>query len=247
MRPEMSERRDDPWNARGPARGSRAPARPFATALWLGASTAILMFAILTLASTWWRSQRESGPTPLPPSAPPAEVTVWVGDLAPGVLGVLSTESDDPAVDARYDASVNEALGLAAKEGLAYYRLRVFNRGASPVSVRLEDGAIVVTPKGEAPLPMRSLASLLAGEGGREAPSSPSAETLRRLGAGRTVLELPPSAFAAHPVAFARRVDLGAVQPVARADGTPFHLRRMPQRQWAGLVDSPSLDELKDL
>jgi hypothetical protein len=115
------------------------------------------------------------------------------------------------------------------------------------VSLRIEDGALVVTPRGEAPLPVRSLAPLLAGGGGRDAPSSPPAETLRRLGAGRTVLEVPAGAFLSHPVALGRRVDLGALESVARADGTPFHRRRIPVGQWSGLVASPSLDELKDL
>jgi hypothetical protein len=197
------------------------------------------------LAGTWLRSQRP--PAPHLPSAVPSEVDLWVGELAPDVLGVLSTENDDPLVDERSDAYLNAALGLRPDEALAYYRLRAFNRGAAPVTLRFEDGSLVVTPKGEAPLPVRSLASLLGGEGGRGAPASPPAETLRRLGAARTLLEVPPGAFVSHPVALARRVSLGAVESVARADGTPFHRRRIPVKQWSGIVASPSLEELKDL
>jgi hypothetical protein len=160
---------------------------------------------------------------------------------------VLSTENDDPHVDVRNDAYLNEALGLAEGEALAYYRLRVFNRGASPVTVPVGDGALVLTAPGEPPLSVVSLAARLSGSDGRAAPTSPAAETLRRLGAARTVLEVPPGAFVSHPVALRRRVHLGAVESVTRADGTPFHARRISQRQWSGLVASPSLDELKDL
>jgi hypothetical protein len=242
----MNDRDDAPRAPVPPPRAERGPARPFLSAALLGVSTAVLMFAILALASAWWRHQRPPVVVHLPSSVP-TEVDLWVGDLAPGVLGVLSTENDDPLVDERADAALNDALGLAGAEGLAYYRLRAFNRGASPATLAIGDGALVVTPRDGSPLPLRTLAAALSGGAGREAPASPAAETLRRLGADRTVLEVPPGAFVSHPVALSRRVPLGEVESVARADGTAFHRRRIPQRQWSGLVASPSLDELKDL
>ena len=203
------------------------------------------MFAILLLGSAWFRAQTRRAPeTPqnaLGLTGAPAEVDLWVGELAPDVKGVLSSEWGEPLADARYDAAMNRDLGLKDAGGLAYYRLTVFNTGTRSVTLAFSDGALVVTPKGGEPLPMKSLATLLKSAGGAVS------QTLRWLGADRAEVEVPAGRRHSHPVAFARRVALGEVASVARADGTAFHPRRMPGAAWSGLLVNPSLDDLKDL
>jgi hypothetical protein len=87
-----------------------------------------------------------------------------------------------------------------------------------------------------------SLARLLADAAGGSA-----ATTLRRLGAGRDEVEVPPGRMVRVPVAFPRRVALSDAASVERADGSAFRRRRMTQREWAGLLQSPSVDALRDL
>ena len=217
-------------------------------AVWLAAATAVLVFAILTLASSWLRGER--GPPRVrhrPAAALAADVDLWVGDLAPGVRGVLASEWNDPAVDAAYDEEMNRDLGLSDGRGLAYYRLVVFNTSDKPVSLAFRDGGLTLTPKGERPLPMRSLAALLVGGDGRPAPASSQAATLRALGAGRETVDVPPGGRQSHPIAFERRVPLALAAAVAWADGTEFHPRRIPGQRWSGILDDPSAADVKDL
>ena len=229
-----------------PRRGS--PPSGVVPAVWLAAATAVLVFAILTLASSWLRGER--GPPRVrhhPASALATDVDLWVGDLAPGVRGVLASEWNDPAVDAAYDDEMNRDLGLTGGRGLAYYRLVVFNTSDRPVSLTFRDGGLTLTPKGERPLPMRSLASLLLGGDGRAAPASPQAATLRALGAGRETVEVPPGGRHSHPIAFERRVPLALAAAVAWVDGTEFHARRIPGQRWSGILEGPSAADVKDL
>jgi len=58
---------------------------------------------------------------------------------------------------------------------------------------------------------------------------------------------LPPGRMNRHPVAFERRVALGDVVGVKRADGTAFRLRRMRETEWSALIQSPSRADLENL
>jgi hypothetical protein len=213
-------------------------------AAFVGLGAAALLFVILLLAQPHLRSWFER---PLPPRAPPErapEVDLWVGDLAPGVKGVLSAVWNDPRTDERNDELWNERLGLSEPRRLAYYQLHVFNTSSEAVIVTLRDGALTITPKGGAPLPMRSLASLLA----TASASSPAvAASLAALGSSRETIEVPPGRLAAPFVAFERRVPLDEAVAVARLDGTAFHKRRIPRRRWESLRSAPEARELEDL
>lgn len=250
----MSPRPDRPFRSApfgSPGRGRGDSGRGGAAqAVGLGATVAALVFAILLLGSAWIRAQRrpETSPSPsLPSAASAADVDVWVGDLGAGVKGVLSSEWGDPAADARYDEAMSRDLGLPAASGLAFYRLTVFNTGDAPVTASFRDGAVVITPRGGEPLPMRSLSSILSAAGG------PVSRTLRWLEADRDEVEIPASRRHSHPVAFARRVPLADVAAVANAEGTAFHPRRMPGSVWSALLSAPELSDrrmlegLKDL
>jgi hypothetical protein len=232
---------------RAPGRGGADPGRgAFPQALWLGGTVAALVFAILLLGSAWFRAETRERGRPArggasPVAGVPVDVDLWIGEPAEGVKVVLSSEWGEPVADARYDAEMNRDLGVPAGSALAYYRLTVFNAGVRPVTLSFKDGAVVVTPMGGEPLPMKSLASVL------EAAAGPVSQTLRWLGADRLEVEIPAGRRHSHPIALARRVPLSQVASVAREDGTAFRLRRIKGAAWSALLSTPSLDDVKGL
>jgi hypothetical protein len=214
-----------------------------ATAVWLGAVSALLLFSALTLVSTWLRERRLPGPSDVEPfAAVPADVDLWVGDVAPGVKGILATEWNQPAWDARQDEVLSAALGRRGDEALAFGTLVLFNTSAASVTVGTGEGSLVLHGPDGATVRSLGLAPLLAG-----AADSAAATTLRLLGAGRDAVDVPPGRMVRLPVAFPRRLALADASGVERGDGTPLRRRRMTQREWAGLLQSPSLDALRDL
>jgi len=204
------------------------------------------VFGLFLVASSWIHG-RAGGPRGGGLTAHGTEVVVWVGDLAPGVNAVLSSQWDDPTADAMSDEDLNKALGVAPDRALSYYRLTVSNTNDRPVNVNLRDGSLVVTPAGGTPLPARSLASLLADSPGHPAPASAQAGTLRLLGAARESVEVAPGARYRHWFGLERRVRLGDAVSVARADGVGFEPRRIPVRRWEEFLGSPSQDRIDDL
>jgi hypothetical protein len=217
--------------------------RPFATAVLIGVTSAVLLFSALTLVTTWLRERRLPEPHAFDAfAALPAAIDVWVGDVAPGVKGVLATDWNQPAWDARQDDVLSEALGRRDGDALAFASLVVFNTSTATARVPTGEGSLVLRDSAGAVAPAVSLSRLLAGvEGGS------AATTLRFLGAGRDEVEVPPGRMVRVPVAFPRRVPLSEAAAVERADGSAFRRRRMTQREWAGLLQSPSVDALRDL
>ena len=215
------------------------------TAVGLGVATAILLFAAMTMVSTWMRS-RERAPfgSGAFPTRAARDVEVWVGQLSPGVKGVLSSEWNEALWDERQDAILNGGLGLTDGQLLAFYSLVVFNTSGAAVKVRLTDGSLLVTPVGGETLRSHDLAALFAGP---TAPSSPQAAVLRSLGADREVVDVPPGKMARQPVALAKRVNLATFEGVVTVDGMAFHRRRIPQKAWAGLLHSPSVEDIENL
>jgi hypothetical protein len=217
------------------------------SAVALAGVTAVLVFALFLVASSWIRSRRHAAEPGTGLVSHASEVVVWVGDLAPGVNAVLSSQWDDPAADAVSDDDLNRALGIPADRALSYYRLTVSNTTDRPVTLDLRDGSLVVTPAGGTPLPAKSLATLLAGSPGHPAPSSAQAGTLRLLGAARESVEVAPGARYRPWFALERRVRLGDAISVARADGVGFEPRRIPVRRWEEFLGSPTKDRIDDL
>lgn len=226
------------------------------TAVALGASTALLLFSALTVASTYW-TRRDLGATVLPPrAAVPAEVDVWVGDIAPGVKAVLSAEWNHPDWDRLQDERWNAGFGADVAPGLAFYALLAFNTSAAPVELSFPEGALRIvapppaagepTPPGGAPLAVGSL-DLGAWLAKPAIAASSAATTLRMLGADRGTIAIPPGKMLRRPVAFPRRVPLETAASVSRSDGTAFHRRRMRRSEWAGLLASPSVEQIRAL
>ncbi len=213
------------------------------TAVWLGVSTAVLLFAVLTLVSTWTRGREAPTPPEAVHEAPLGDVDVWVADLGPGVKEVLSSEWNQPAWDAAQDEALSKELGLDGA-GLAFYSLLVFNTSDAPATVPLPEGGLVLKAPGGVRLPSRSLSAIVAAP---PAAGSPQADTLRLLGAARDSVVVPPGRMARRPVAFSRRVPLAEVEGVESADGTAFHRRRIERPRWAAMLQSPTVDDLRDL
>jgi hypothetical protein len=214
-----------------------------ATAVWLGIASAVLLFSALTFVSTWLRERRRADLPELEPFASVGTaVDLWVGDVAPGVKGVLAPEWNQPAWDARQDEVLSEALGRHGGDALAFGTLVLFNTSPSPARVATGEGSLVLRGADGAAAPSVSLAPVLDGAAG-----SAAATTLRLLGAGREAVDVPAGRMVRLPVAFPRRVPLPAASSVERGDGTPLRRRRMAQREWAGLLQSPSVDALRDL
>jgi hypothetical protein len=223
---------------RRPSRASAEGERRLALLVGLGAAG--LLMGLLLLAQPLLRRLFDR---PLPSGAPAgreAQVDVWVGDLAPGVKGILGNVYDEPEADRKNDRAWNEALGV--REPLAYYRLHVANTSSDTVRVDLRDGVLTLTPPGGgAPLGMRSLAPLLA------AGTSPLRGNLAAVGSGRESLEVPAGSLATPYVAFPRRIPLGEAAGVARSDGTAFQRRRIPLDRWEDLRASPTARAVEDL
>lgn len=227
------------------------------TAVALGASTALLLFSALTIGSALWtRRARTTPPTPPRTVAAATDVDLWVGELVPGVKAVLSAEWNHPdwdhAQDARWNAGLaSPAPGRADPPALAFYALVAFNTSGAAVTLSFPEGAFrVLGPAGSGPrdegATLRSvdLASWLAQPAVAD---SAAATTLRMLGADREVVELPPGKMLRRPVAFLRRVSLAETAGVSRGDGVPFRRRRMPRSEWAGLLVSPSVEQVSAL
>ena len=215
------------------------------TAVGLGVTTAVLLFASMTMVSTWIRVRDRSGfGTGAFAPVVARDVEVWVGQLAPGVKGVLSSEGNDARSDPRQDALLSQGLGLPGGTSLAFYSLVVFNTSSTSVHVALGDGSLVVAAPGGPPEPSKGLHAFFAGA---SPPSSSQASVLRSLGADRETVDLPPGKMARQTIAFARPLDLSTAVSVVTRDGTAFHRRRIPQKTWAGLLHSPSVEDVENL
>ncbi|MFO0933375.1 MAG: hypothetical protein U1E39_11775 [Planctomycetota bacterium] len=226
------------------------------TAVALGASTALLLFSALTVASTYW-TRRDGAATVLPARTPvAADVDVWVGDLAPGVKAVLSAEWNHPDWDRLQDERWNAGFGADVAPGLAFYALLAFNTSAAPVELAFPEGAFRIVappPAADAAVPPSGTPLATASLDLRawlEKPgiaTSAAATTLRMLGADRGAISIPPGKMLRRPLAFPRRIPLETAEAVVRSDGTAFHRRRMRRSEWAGLLASPSVEQIRAL
>lgn len=175
-----------------------------------------------------------------------SKVDVWVGDLAPGVVGVLSPVWGEPEPDREHDARLNEELALMAPRKLAWFHLLVFNTSGEEQTIALGEGALVIRPPdGGAAGTLQSVAALV--ECG-EARLTPALRlVLEARGALRDSVTVPAGWMADLLVAFDRRVELDQAVEVACAGGETFRRRPMSRRDLEGLVESPDASVLDDL
>jgi hypothetical protein len=208
--------------------------------------TSALCFFVATVAGATSPLLRLGDSEPGPERArrlPPPEVSAWVGDLAPGLKGVLVPVWGDPEPDRLHDEELNHQL----RAGLAYYRLLVFNTSGAERTLRLGDGALTIRPPGAGDaVTSRSLSTMLAR--GEINPSAGTKAVLGALGALEEEVTVSSGSMTSLLVPFGRHVDLAAAASVAAGDGTPFRRRPMQRAELQDLLyDGADEDRVKDL
>jgi hypothetical protein len=213
----------------------------------LATTVAVAVVAAAILGAIWLRDRGESAGPERSRRLPPPRVDAWVGDLAPGLKGVLGPVWGDPGPDLDHDRELNAGLDLPEGRGLAWYRLILFNTSEGAISVPLPEGAIAIhAPDSAAPVTLRSLSALV--ERGEVKPPPGGLRTvLKNLGALETTVEVPAGSSVSLLVPFGRRVDLEQAVDVASADGVKFHRRRMDRGEFQELLGSPDEARIKDL
>ena len=174
------------------------------------------------------------------------EVSVWVGEIAPGISAVLSPVWGEPGPDAAHDRRLNEELELPEGWALAWSHLILFNTTGEDQTVNLSDGALLIQSEtGAEPTALRSLAPLVARG---EASLSPG--LLAVLGVRGSLAEavtVPAGWMADLLVPFERRVALDDAVEVASATGAVFRRRPMERRELEALVEDPTDEAIEDL
>jgi hypothetical protein len=233
------EHRRPPCAASGPPRGDWTALVLLASAVTLAAVTAT--WVIERIDERHAAVEAEPGPERGERGAP-SEVDLWVGEVRPGVKGVLTGVWGDALPDRAHDDELRASLQLAPGSALAWYRLLLFNLSGEPRTVPLVDGSLVVdTHEGHARL--TSLAALV--ERGVARPSPSLATVLKGLGALRADVTLAPGEAATVLVCFDRRLDLGGAHTtVATADGSAFRRRRMGRGDLQRLMADPDASEV---
>lgn len=172
------------------------------------------------------------------------QVVVWVGDLAPGLRGVLTPVWGEPGPDEAHDETLNQEL--SSRRHLAFYRLLLFNTAEETRRVPLLTGALEIRPDGDQPPGrLQSLPALLR-EG--VASASPALVTvLEAQGALEEELVLPPGMMADVLVVFDRHVPLEQAQGVEGTDGATFARRRIERGVLEALLEAPDASRIRDL
>ena len=211
------------------------------------ASISVTVVAAVLLTTPWLRAPWRTGPGPSQARRFLAdEMPVWVGELEPGVLGVLGPVWGQDEPDLEHDRRLNEQLGLEAEQGLAWYHLLLFNRAEEARDVSLADGALRIRPSvGAERVELRSLAGLVARGEAQVAPSL--AAVLSARGALSETVEIPAGWMADLLVAFDRHVPLGEAVEVATRQGAALEQRPMTRRDLDRLVEDPDRALLEDL
>lgn len=219
-------------------------------AVLITASCSVTVVLIVLLTTPWIRARLVGGAGPERARRQMAsQVPVWVGPIAPSVKGVLSDVWGDLASDREHDLVLRAELGLPPDADLAFYHLLLFNLSDEERTVELGDGALRVMPRDAdgagGVVTLRSLAALA--RAGDARPTSTARAVLGPRGVFHDAVKLPAGMMADLLVAFERRVDLDGPVTVASADGTAFHRRRMPRRDFEALIEAPDAGRLRDL
>lgn len=184
----------------------------------------------------------------LPRRNAPKQVTLWVGEVEPGLKGVLTAVFGDPEPDSAHDRKLNEALGRvegAAAPPLAFYRLLLFNTSKIEKRFPLSDGALVVKPAEGAVVGLQNLSE---GDLAEDPEISPSVRaTLAMLGTLRADVEVPAGKRVNLVVAFAGRADLATADSVETAEGRPFHRLQRTRAELRRIIADPRVDRIRDL
>ena len=211
-------------------------------AVWVaacaGLATAVALFIVGYL-----RQQPDLDATDsLPRRRLPAQVTLWVGDVQPGLQGALTEVYGDPRADEAHDAELSAVLG-ADGTPMGFYRLLLFNTSDEVKRYEIRnDGLMVRGAAGEAGL--RRLSE-------RDAPIAKDDQgvlfSLKALGTLREDVEIEPGTMANLVLAFARHSDLEEAEAVETAEGVPLRRLNRSRQELRDLMANPRAEIIQKL
>jgi len=215
-------------------------------AVLITATVCLFTAALVWLVAPWTPGAGRDGGSTIPRTRYRAEVVVWTGELAPGLKGVLGPVWGDPGPDRDHERLLNEDLGLAGRDALAYFRLLVYNTGTEARTLRLEDGALVMTgAEGARALPLRSLAARVAA--GQLKIDAGLRFTLGSLGVLSKTVEVPPGQFAKLVVLFDGEARIEQARAVVTSQGTVLRRVELARTVFRRLMEDPDEARVKDL
>ena len=215
-------------------------------AVLITATVCLLTAALVYLIAPWTPARGHAGGATIPRTHYRDEIVVWTGELAPGLKGVLGPVWGDPGPDRDHERLLNEDLGLENGEALAWYRLLVFNTGAEPRTLALQDGALVMTgADGTRALSLRSLAARV--RKGEVEVDAGLRFTLGSMGALSEQVEVPPGAFAKLVVPFDHEARIDQARAVVTAQGTVLRRVELARTAFRRLMEDPDEARVKDL
>lgn len=202
----------------------------------VGVVTAFLVWAI----STRFADDEEPG-AERPLRAAPPQVTLWVGEMLPGLKGALTDVYGDDLPDRAHDARLNEQLGLEGDATLAFYRLLLFNVSDEERAYPLREGGLAVHDEDDS-----HVARMTPLDGSRVRTGG-TRFALEALGTLRDTVNVPAGSMANVVVAFDRRNDLASASAVETLEGTALAQRQMSRTALRRLMEDPRADWIQDL
>lgn len=181
----------------------------------------------------------------IPRRTAPAQVTLWAGEIQPGLKGVLVAVYGDPEPDAEHDRKLNAALDRQAGAELGFYRLLLFNTSSEDKQFSLADGALVVQAAAGTSVGLQNLSDGVAA--GRIEVSPAVRATLGMLGTLSAEVDVPPGKRVNLIVAFRGHTDLATAESVATAEGHAFHRLQRSRAELRRIIADPRADRIRDL
>jgi hypothetical protein len=174
----------------------------------------------------------------------PAQVTLWVGDVRPGLQCALTEVYGDPRADLAHDAELSAVLGADAKSPLGFYRLLLFNTSDEIQRYEIQDDGLLVRGAAGAAAGLRRLSDL-ATLGAKD--DAGVLFSLRALGTLREDVEIEPGTMANLVLAFARHSDLEEAEAVETAEGVPLRRLSRSRRELRDLMADPRAEVVQKL
>ncbi len=213
-------------------------------AVWVaacaGLATAVALFVVGYL-----RQQPSlDGGESLPRRRLPAQVTLWVGDVRPGLQCALTEVYGDPRADLAHDVELSAVLGTDAKTPLGFYRVLLFNTSDEVQRYEIQDDGLLVRGSAGVAAGLRRLSDR---EGNADADDAGVLFSLRALGTLKEDVEIEPGTMANLVLAFAKHSDLEEAQGVETGEGVPLRRLSRSRQELRDLMANPRAEVVQKL